>query len=96
LIGQRPFTSSHDGKVDTPVEIKLLKNTGGYLLFLINHGDSKEKVTTLVQIEKEGEYNITDLIGNEKMKSISFDSQFKIQTVIKGRDVKVLTIQFKD
>ena len=65
---QRPLTSSHDGKTETPVEIKMWRNLDEYLLFIINHSESKEKVTTTLQIESDGDYIITDLIHNETIK----------------------------
>jgi beta-galactosidase GanA len=92
---QKPLTSSHDGKTDTPIELKLWKNSDDYILFIINHGESKEKVNTKIHIENDGQYIITDLINNKTINAVSKNFQLELKNLLKGRDVNVLTIQLK-
>jgi len=92
---QRPFTSSHDGKTETPVEIKLWKNSDVYTLFIINHSESKEKISANLRIENDGEFVLTDLLNKEESIVNVKKSQIKLKQVIDSRDVKVLTIQPK-
>ena len=90
---KKPLTSSHDGITDTPVELKLWKNSDDYILFIINHSESKEKVIITLQIENDGEYVLSDLINNEETNVVAINSQVKLKNVVSARDVKVLTIK---
>jgi len=90
---KRPLKSSHDGIIETPVELKLWKNSDDYILFIINHSNSKENISTNLQIENDGEYVLTDLISNEETNVIAKNSQLNLKNIVNARDVIVLTIQ---
>lgn len=89
---QRPLQSSHDGKTETFVEIKLCKSESGYILFVINHGESEQNVVTMIQTSKDGTYSVYDLIKNKTSLITSKNSQLIVTSVVRSRDVKVFKI----
>jgi beta-galactosidase len=89
---KRPFTSSHDGKTETPVELKLWKTFNNYILFVINHSELSQNVVTNVNVENNGIYNIRSIINNNKFKVVSKDLQLKFKCTIESRDVNVYSI----
>ncbi len=88
----RPFTTSHDGNRDHPVEVRLQENKDGYLLFIINHNDEEENVTVDLNVAKSGIYAARELItGVSSDISASLHSLSLVSSVA-SKHVQVWTI----
>lgn len=90
---EKPFYSSHDGKPDNAVEIKLQENETGYVLFLINHGKKIEDVAVYLQVESSQTFNIQPIGTNENMKKIAEEGKLTINSTLNARDVNVLILK---
>jgi beta-galactosidase len=89
----RPVIGSHDGRTDTPVKVSLQNSSDGYLLFVINHGNTDEKVSIEVSVKEDGEYNLRDIIEDSISTQKSKDKKLTLERVIPCRDVEVLYIK---
>lgn len=89
----RPFTSSHDGKIDTPVEIRLQENPEGYLLFIINHSPTTENVSINLNVKNGGSFTLHEIIKQKTISQASENKILKLNTVITGKEVEVWKIK---
>lgn len=62
---ERPFTTSHDGNTDSPVEVRLQENLEGVVLFIINHSETDEEVTVDLQLD-DGRYAMREVITEQQ------------------------------
>ncbi len=88
----RPFTTSHDGKIDTPVEVRLQENINGYLLFIINHSEKNEELNIRLSVKKEGNFVLTEIIKNKSIKMKSENFVLDLNTTILRKDVQIWRI----
>jgi hypothetical protein len=58
----RLLTSSHDGEVDHPMDLRLQRGDDGFLLFCINHGERSEDVRVELQLPGEGPMRVESLL----------------------------------
>ncbi|MFC2088914.1 beta-galactosidase [Calditrichota bacterium] len=89
---ERPFTTSHDGKTDTPVEVRMSKNSEGLILFVINHGTSHEKVKISLRAKDDGQYSLKELISEKEKRIKSQNKKLNLTLDISNRDVQVWDI----
>jgi beta-galactosidase len=61
----KPFTTSLDGRTTAQVEVRLLENNKGYLLFAINHSSETEVINIELAASKNNGYKITDMLKEE-------------------------------
>ncbi len=92
----RPFTSSHDGKVENPVVLRLHQNPDGYLLYVLNQGKSVEKVTVNLNLSHEGEFELIEIIQKRVLERKSSDKVLEFTTkMIPESDVEIWSIRSK-
>ncbi len=90
---ERPFTTSHDGNTERPVEVRLHENSDGYVLFVINHSITDENVTVDLRVDEDGDYSLRDVINDEKRTITSESNNLRIETNIDGKYVQVFEIR---
>jgi beta-galactosidase len=90
---ERPFTSSHDGKKEAPVEIRLRKTSSGSILFIINHSEAAQQVVVDVAVAKAGKYKTRDLVHEKSRTLAAADKVLQIEQEIAARDVQVWVIE---
>jgi beta-galactosidase len=90
---ERPFTSSHDGNTDTPVEVRLQENTSGYVLYVINHSSTSENVTVDIRVTGEGNYTVRDVIDETEVSVTSENGTVRITAPVDAKHVRVFDIR---
>jgi len=90
---ERPFTSSHDGKAEAPVEVRLRRTSAGFLLFLINHSESVQQVGVDLTVAKSGVYTLRDLVHEQHRNATAHGKQLSLLQEIAARDVQVWQIE---
>jgi beta-galactosidase len=90
---ERPFTSSHDGNTDTPVEVRLQENTSGYVLYVINHSSTSENVTVDIRVAREGNYTVRDVIDETEVSVTSENRAVRIIAPLDAKHVRVFDIR---
>jgi beta-galactosidase len=63
-----PFTSSQSEEAANPLIIRLHEYPGGYLLYILNHGKTTEKVTIKLKVPETGNWDLVEMLGNCKLK----------------------------
>ena len=90
---QRPFTSSHDGNEENPIVIRLHENPGGYLLYVLNQGWTTEKINIQLNVPKEGNYMLTEILQDREIFMVSKNESLEIVTDdISPSDVEIWKI----
>ncbi|HOC26033.1 MAG TPA: hypothetical protein PKJ13_12010, partial [bacterium] len=90
---ERPFTSSHDGAKEAPVEIRLRRTAAGSILFLINHSEADQQVTVDLKVAKSGRYKLRELVHDQQLDLTARGRELKIGHELKARDVQVWVIE---
>lgn len=88
----RPFMTSYDGKIDTPVEVRMQTNPGGWLMFVINHGENDEAVSIQINPNKDQAFICREIISNRKFSAKSKNKILNLDTKISRRSVEVWEI----
>lgn len=65
---ESPFSSSQTENAANPLVIRLHEYTGGYLLFVLNHGKTTERVTIKLKVPETGSYDLLEMLGSRKVK----------------------------
>lgn len=90
----RPFTTSQDGlDPDLPVEGRLQRNPGGYLLFLINHAKTEKPVTVNLNVEKEGAYTLNEILRQQASRKKSDGKTLTFASHLPAKQVEVWDIR---
>lgn len=89
---ERRVRSSHDGKSNTPIEIRLQESKAGTILFAINHSQQKQKVQIELKVDNSGRYLIRNLITNAKVTKDISKPVIQLVETIPAKDVLVLHI----
>jgi beta-galactosidase len=84
------FTSSR-----TPIEIRLQNYDDGYILYMINHGTSKDEITVDLKVDNAGAYTLSDLLTRKNTSAYSQANKIHIKRKVEGRDVSVIYIKLK-
>jgi beta-galactosidase len=90
---ERPFASSHDGKKEAPVEIRLRQTDAGYILFVINHSEHSQPVTVDMAVAKDKTYKLRDLVHGQVQNLAAANNRLGVKCDIAGRDVQVWVIE---
>jgi beta-galactosidase len=90
----RPFSTSQDG-VDTatPLEARLHKNTDGYLLYLINHGEAGRTLSVNLNVEREGEFALSEILSKQTARKRSNGKVLTFSSQIPAKQVQVWDIR---
>jgi len=92
----RSFTTSHDGKTENPMVIRLHQNPDGYLLYVLNQGESTEKVTINLNLPVEGEFELTEILKKRVLTRKSSNKLLEFTTSeIPESDVEIWNIHLK-
>jgi beta-galactosidase len=89
---QRPYTTSHDGNKESQVEVRLQTNPKGYVLYVINHSDTVERVSVNLKTGDNRNYTTRDLIIGQESRVRSRDNILRLNTTIDAKQVKVWEI----
>jgi len=90
---ERPLTSSHDGDIDHPVDLRLQRHDGGFLLFCINHGEQPEEVRVDIRVPEDATYRITSLLDGRILERSGDGRTLRLTIALPARDVDVLSIE---
>ena len=63
-----PFTSSQPENASNPLVIRLHEYPGGYLLYILNHGKTTEKVTIKLNVPSSGSWDLVEMLGKRSIK----------------------------
>ncbi len=91
---ERPFTSSHDGNKENYVEVRLQENDDGFVLYLINHSNSRETVSVELKTPETGRHRVRDVIMDEERHVRARDNILNLDATIDPKQVKVMDIRF--
>ena len=90
----RPFKTSQDGlDPELPLEARLQKNPEGYLLFLINHTKNAKPVTLNVNVDRDGDYTLREILRNRSERKRSEGRALKLATELPAKQVEVWDIR---
>jgi beta-galactosidase len=90
----RPFKTSQDGlDPETPVEAGLQKNQDGYLLFLINHGKAAKSLTVNVNVDRDGEFALNEILRKQAARKRSEGKTLTLATQLPAKQVEVWDIR---
>ncbi|HAX95576.1 MAG TPA: hypothetical protein DCY35_03510 [Prolixibacteraceae bacterium] len=87
----RPFTSNLDGRTSNQVEVRLLENANGYLLFTINHSEKKESFHVDLKVP-DGNYRIRDVIRNNSSTQTGKNHVLRLSSEIDSKQVIIWEI----
>ena len=88
-----PFITSHDGKQDSIV-VKLHTNSEGFLLYVLNHGRTTKSIDIKLNVGKESDFVLKEILQNRIQNKSSQNQVLKIQTEeIPGSGVEVWSIK---
>jgi len=90
---ERPFTSSHDGRKEAPVEIRLRRTAAGSILFLLNHSEADQQVAVDLGVAKPGRYKLRELVRDQEQELTERGLRLKLSSEIKARDVQVWVME---
>lgn len=89
----RPFTTSHDRRIDTPVEVRVQTNSNGLVMFVINHGENDEAVNIQINANKDQTFTCREMISNRKMTQKSINKILNLDSKVSRRSVEVWDIR---
>ncbi len=90
---ERPFTTSHDGNIKSPVEVRLQDNSEEYILYIINHSTTTEEVSVDLRVKQDGTYALHDIINEKESTLTSKNKNLHIRTSIDAKHVQVFEIR---
>ena len=89
---ERPFTSSLDGRTSAQVEVRLLENSKGYLLFVINHSDNSEETAINLKVKQNGNFSVRDVILDQTSLVNASGLQLSLNTTLDKKQVRIWEI----
>ena len=90
---ERTVTSSLVGDPDHPVDLRLQKNEGGFLLFCINHGERPEDVRVALRLPGDGPLRVESLLDGRVLEVRADGRPLRLTLSLAARDVEVLVIK---
>ncbi|MCK5281327.1 MAG: hypothetical protein KAK04_22385, partial [Cyclobacteriaceae bacterium] len=76
-----------------PIVIRLHENPGGYLLYVLNQGWTTEKINIQLNVPKEGNYMLTEILQDREIFMVSENESLEIVTDdISPSDVEIWKI----
>ncbi|MFH1214412.1 MAG: beta-galactosidase [Candidatus Neomarinimicrobiota bacterium] len=93
---QRPFTTSHDGNSEFPVEVRLMENPEGLILFIFSHSDKTENVAVNLNVNKDGSYALNELTYSLSQTATAVGKILPLKFTVSAKDVQVWVIKPKE
>jgi beta-galactosidase len=90
---ERTAQSSHDGRSEAPVAVRLQKNEDGWLLFAINHGMDKEQVEITLRTNEGQSYSLHELTRDTRSQAEASEGNLSVRVDMDGRDARVWSIK---
>ncbi len=90
---QRPFTTSHDGDSENPVEVRLMVNKESQILFILSHSEKAENVTVNLNVAQTGTYELSELTYNLPQTSSTTGKILPLKFSVEAKDVQVWVIR---
>lgn len=97
---QLPFRyslSSMSGEDEVQIRLQQNKNTGDYLLFIINHNESSKDISVELDLEKLGidasKVSLSELTNDKQMQKNVDNESMLLETTLPGRGAEVWHIQ---
>ncbi|HEX9975136.1 MAG TPA: beta-galactosidase trimerization domain-containing protein, partial [bacterium] len=88
----RPFKTSHDGKIATPVEVRMQSHANGWLMFVINHGENNEAINIQINGTADRIYSCREIISNKMIELKSENFVLDFNAAISRKDVQIWRI----
>ncbi|HUX96606.1 MAG TPA: beta-galactosidase [Bacteroidales bacterium] len=66
---ESPFISSQQEASSNPLIVRLHEYSGGYLLFILNHGKTTEKTTIKLKVPEQGIYELVEMLSNRRSRT---------------------------
>ena len=77
---ERPFDITQEGEKKNPLVVRLHNYPGGHLLYVLNHGKTKEKAKIRIKVPEEGTYSLEEILQNRKTTVKSLKREVIIET----------------
>jgi len=90
---ERVFTTSCDGVKDNPIEVRLMDNPRGFMLFIFNRADDSKPVQVQIKTPSDRGYRVRDLLHEEARAVESPNKKLNLDLTLSGHDVGVWEIQ---
>lgn len=88
----KTVASSHDGRSESPVTVRLQENNDGWLLFVVNHGTENETVEITMRTSENGSFELAELTRHTRSAVDAVNDTLTFETVLEGRDAVVWKI----
>ncbi len=88
----QPFTTSHDGKPDMPVEVRLHEGKHGKILFIINHSREEQSVNVQLSIDTDAPYRVKNIIDDTTREISARGSTLPLDATVRAQDGIVCVI----
>jgi beta-galactosidase len=88
-----PIRSKLSDFETTPVELRLQQDPGGYILFIINHGENDTELEIDLQLNSDREFQGRELLTDTKATLSHQVNYQRLVTAIRARDVQVWRIE---
>ena len=77
---ERLFTTSQAEETDNPMVIRLHEHADGYLLYVLNHGRTREKLTIKLNVSEKGDFVLEEMIQKRKLNISANNKTIEITT----------------
>jgi beta-galactosidase len=88
----RPFTTSHDGRTENQVEVRLQENATGYVLYAISHSEHPEDLIIDLKTGKNGTFEVRNILNDSRMRISSHDQQLRLSAKLDRKQVMIWEI----
>ena len=89
----RPFTSSHDGRKDAAIVIRLHENPDGLLMYVLNQGESPQEVSINLKVNAKSRFHLREIIKGISKIGLPENGIIEWKTgTISGSDVEIWSI----
>jgi beta-galactosidase len=89
----RPFTSSHDGRVDAAIVIRLHENPEGMLIYILNQGKNPQEVEISLKVYSAGPFHLREIIKGDTILCRNEQGSITWETgIIPDSDVEIWSI----
>ncbi len=90
---KRPFTTSHDGNSENPVEVRLMENSQNRILFIFSHSPKSENVTVNLNVRRDGKYKLDELTYEKTQTLDATGGVLPLKVTVFAKDVQVWVIR---
>ena len=76
----RPFNVEQSGQTGNPLVVRLHEYPDGQILYVLNHGKTREKATIRIKVKEEGNYSFEELLQNKTIRVASLKGEISLTT----------------